>query len=96
VYFDFVLPAAVPTTERQPSPHALNNALDAAILSFAGERWQKVAKIIYLASDGAADGTDFDAIEARIRALVDDGKLEAKGDLSRWRFSEIRRAQSSK
>jgi hypothetical protein len=85
-----VLLAAILTTECQPRPHAVNKALDAVILSFAGERWQKVAKIIYLASDGAADGTDFDAIEARIRALVDDGKLEAKGDLSRWRHSEVR------
>jgi len=36
-----------------------------------------------------------DAIEARIRALVDAGKLEAAGNLSRWGHSEVRRAQLS-
>jgi Protein of unknown function len=74
----------------------MNDPLDALILSFASERWQKVAKMIAVVSDRAGDGTNFDAIADRIRALVDDGKLQAEGDLSRWRFSEVRLTQSSK
>jgi hypothetical protein len=74
----------------------MSNTLDALILSSVNGRWQKVAKIIRVVSERAADGTNFDAIAARIRALVDDGKLQAEGDLSRWRHSEIRLRQSSK
>jgi len=73
----------------------MNDPWDALILSSASERWQKVAKIITLVSERAGNGPNFDAIAARIRALVDDGKLEAKGDLSRRRYSEVRRPQSS-
>jgi uncharacterized protein DUF3658 len=72
----------------------MNESLDARILAAASAGWRKVARIVAQVSDRAADGKDFDAIEARIRALVDDGKLEAKGDLSRWRFSEVRRPQA--
>ena len=72
----------------------MNETLDALILLLASERWQKVAKIITVVSDRAGEGTKFDAIEARIRALVDDGKLQAKGDISRWRYSEVRRVPS--
>lgn len=74
----------------------MNDPLDALILSCASERWQKVAKIIAVASERAGDGTNFDTTAARIRALVDDGKLQAEGDLSRWRYSEVRLPQSSK
>ncbi len=73
----------------------MNDMFDALILSTANERWQKVAKIIGQVSDRVGDGPHFDAIAARIRALVDEGKLEAKGDVSRWRYSEVRRPQSS-
>jgi hypothetical protein len=74
----------------------VSNALDALILSSASERWQKVAKIIAVVSERAGDGANFDAIAARIRALVDAGKLQAEGDLSRWRYSEVRLPQLSK
>jgi hypothetical protein len=74
----------------------MSSALDALILSAASERWQKVARIIAVVSQRAGDGTNFDAIAARIRDLVDDGKLQAEGDLSRWRHSEVRLPQSSK
>jgi len=74
---------------------AMDDTWDAMILSAASERWQKVARIIAVVSERAGNGKHFEAITARIRALVDDGKLEAKGDLSRWRYSEVRRPQSS-
>lgn len=68
----------------------MDNTVDSLILSSASERWQKVAKIIAVVSDRAGDGTNFDAIAARVRALVNDGNLEVKGDLSRWGYSEVR------
>jgi hypothetical protein len=67
--------------------------LDSLILSSASNRWQKVAKIIALVSEHQSNTADIAAVETRIRALVKDGKLEAKGDLSQWRFSEVRRTQ---
>jgi hypothetical protein len=69
----------------------MNEALDALILSLTSERYQKVAKIITLVSDHAAEGTKFEAIAERIRALVAEGKLQGAGDLTRWTHSEIRR-----
>jgi Protein of unknown function len=74
----------------------MNDLLDMLILSSASERWQKVARIVALVSDRASDETKLDAIADRIQALVDDGKLQAEGDLSRWRYSEVRLPQSSK
>lgn len=68
----------------------MDNAWDDLILSETGERWLKVARIIGRVSDRVAGGPHFDEVAARIRTLVDEGKLEAKGDLSRWRFSEVR------
>jgi hypothetical protein len=72
----------------------MNETLDALILSFARERWLKVARIIGQVSERTGEETKLDAIAIRIRALVDDGRLEAKGDLSRWRYSEVRRVHS--
>jgi hypothetical protein len=73
----------------------MNDRLDPLILSAASDRWQKVAKIIALASDGGSDPVNVPAIASRIASLVDEGKLEAKGDVSNWRFSEVRRPKSS-
>jgi hypothetical protein len=74
----------------------MNSSLDRLILSSVTERWKKVAKIIAVVSDRAGDNTaNLDAIAARICALVDEGKLEGKGDLSRWGHSEVRRDPSS-
>jgi hypothetical protein len=70
----------------------MNNRIDTLILSLTSDRWQKVARIVALASDRAAEGEDFEMIAGRICVLVEEGKLQAKGDLSRWRHSEIRRA----
>jgi hypothetical protein len=69
----------------------MNKFIDTLILSLTSDRWQKVARIIALVSDRVAEGTDFEIIAARIRVLVEEGKLQAKGDLSRWRHSEVRR-----
>jgi hypothetical protein len=73
----------------------MQNVLDSLILSTATERWQKVARIVALVSGHTGDDISPDAIAERIRALVDSGKLEAKGDVSRWGHSEVRHTQSS-
>jgi hypothetical protein len=71
------------------------SAWDDLISSETCERWLKVARIIGRVSDRVPNGPHFEEVAARIQALVNDGKLEAKGDLSRWLYSEIRHAQSS-
>jgi Protein of unknown function len=73
----------------------MDDTWDAMILSAASARWQKAARIITVVSDRVADGLHFDAVAERIHALVDEGKLEAKGDISRWRYSEVRLPQPS-
>jgi hypothetical protein len=73
-------------------PRHMNKLMDTLILSLTTDRWQKVARIIALVLDRAPDGTDFEMMAGRIRVLVEEGKLQAKGDLTRWTHSEIRRA----
>lgn len=72
----------------------MDELLDALILTCAIERLQKVAKIVAQVADRAGAGISFDSIAARIQTLVEEGKLEAKGDLSRWRYSEVRVSRS--
>jgi hypothetical protein len=72
---------------------ASNQYIDGLILSTAVSQWRKVAFIIATVltvcdNDGIRI-SDY-AISGRIRALVDEGKLEAQGNLSRWRHSEVR------
>jgi hypothetical protein len=73
----------------------LETELDQVILSFCSERWQKVAKIIGntlkaleprdISINGAAEKVD-----ERMAALVGSGRLEAQGNIKRWRYSEVR------
>jgi hypothetical protein len=72
----------------------MDNAWDELIFSETCERWLKVARIIGRVSDRVPNGPHFEEVAARIRALVNEGKLEAQGDLSRWLYSEVRLAQS--
>jgi hypothetical protein len=74
----------------------MDNILDTLIFTCASERWQKVARVIAQVADRAPAGINFDTIAARIKALVGDGKLEAKGDLSRWGHSEVRQGDRAK
>jgi Protein of unknown function len=67
--------------------------VDGLILSFAKVQWRKVAMIIsQVLSECRRRGVDVDedGIAERICALVEDGQVEAQGDLSRWRHSEIK------
>jgi hypothetical protein len=63
------------------------------ILSAAGPQWLKVARI---AADVLKEcerndlESSKDAIVAGVRVLVADGRLEAQGNLARWRHAEVR------
>lgn len=70
--------------------------LDQLLLSFCNRRWLKVARIAGKALDAIEkrgtkfDGTFADRIDARMAALVESRQLEAKGNIQRWRYSEVR------
>ena len=68
-----------------------DSEIDAAILSVASDRWQKVAMITARVAppDESSDG-DYHQVAERIITLVDNGQLESDGDLTRWRHSEVR------
>jgi hypothetical protein len=67
---------------------------DAELLSHVTERWQKVAMVVSKTmmkvwDDPILNVSDL-VLASRIRALAAAGRLEAKGDLMRMGFSEIR------
>jgi len=62
--------------------------LDKLIIARVEKEWRKVAFIV--ASVGQASDVPYDDIAARIAVLVQAGQLEARGDISKWRNSEIR------
>ena len=65
--------------------------LDKLILSFVTDRFQKTAMVIakVFFHCGLHSPVGEDDIGARVYALVHQGKLEALGDLTQWRFSEV-------
>lgn len=71
----------------------MDDMWDNLIFSETREHWLKVARIIGRVSDRVPNGPHFEQIEARIRALVNEGKLEARGDVTQWLFSEVRLPQ---
>jgi hypothetical protein len=70
--------------------------IDQLILSFCNTRWQKVAKIIGKILQVFEErqirwNTAFAVtIDARMAIPVRNGKLEAQGNIRKWRFSEVR------
>jgi hypothetical protein len=67
--------------------------VDDLVLSFAKVQWRKVAMIISKVLDECGRlGINIDehGVAERVCALVDDGQLEAQGNLSQWRHSEVR------
>jgi len=67
--------------------------LDRLVLTEATARWVKVARIVARVGQSEIDlDTDkgYQLIADRIVALVSAGELEAQGDLTNWRFSEVR------
>lgn len=76
-------------------PHTADpDALDALILASADADWCKVAVFIAKVVDAAkAQGaeTSGQAVAQRVYALVEAGTLESKGNVRRWRASEVRK-----
>ena len=68
------------------------NDIDHVVLSLAKDRWRKVAMIIAQSEAllGEMTERDCNVVAERIEALVAAGKLEAQGNLKRWRWSEVR------
>jgi hypothetical protein len=67
--------------------------IDGVVFRFAQPRWLKVARIILEVLHDCERNqveTTASTIATSIRRLVEQGKLEAQGDISRWRYSEVR------
>jgi hypothetical protein len=75
-------------------PDSVSEAdLDSIIFSFVRPRWMKTAKVLSDAYDRCltlALPIDHQMLAARIEALGDADRLEAAGDLRKWRYSEVR------
>ena len=70
--------------------------IDDAILAVVEPTWRKVAMIVgkaakKLGPDFPDDDSSYQVVARRIQVLAQDGRLIAQGDLSRWRYSEVRR-----
>jgi len=70
--------------------------IDRLLLAHSDKHWRKVARVIAQTMQALEvrgvqiSGGVADAIDARIKALVDRGQLEAEGDIRKWRYSEVR------
>ena len=69
--------------------------LDLILLSVTGKNWTKVAMVLARAAEEAGvkfSGDDkYEVLAKRIEVLVSDGLLASQGDISKWRFSEVKR-----
>jgi len=80
-----------------PTLSAPDDVLDSLVLSSADEEWRKVAVFIARVVDAAKERghvTSGQIVAQRIYALVEAGRLEARGNVRRWRAGEVRAAQS--
>jgi hypothetical protein len=70
---------------------------DDALFSNTSDRWLKAARVIGQTMAGDWDDCRFQCgdtlLSVRLRALVEAGRLEGQGDLSRIQHSEVRRLQ---
>jgi hypothetical protein len=68
--------------------------LEKEILLMSKSSWQKVAMVIarvmHEKNPGVPKEREAALVFERIEALVLTGKLEAQGDIRKWRFSEVR------
>lgn len=80
------------------APQPFNDSdIDEVLLSFAGKQWRKVAMLVAQTVEAmGSEGSDkHDLVAARVKALIDCNVLDAQGDISRWRHSEVRLAPSA-
>src|SRR5262249_695807 len=78
---------------RALSTESIEN-IDAVLLAQVSVQWRKVAMVVGLAMSALEDrriGIPDIYYAQRVRLLVERGMLEAEGDLSRMRYSEVRR-----
>lgn len=69
------------------------SSISEAILGNCRPTWLKVALVVAFAQRDLAfsdNETTYDSVALELTKLVETGKLEAVGDLSDWRHSEIR------
>lgn len=70
--------------------------IDQLLLAFCETRWRKVARVIGGSFEILEDcgirpsGTIAKIIDMRVASLVGSGRLEAQGNIRKWRFSEVR------
>ena len=79
-----------------PPPSAPGDLLDGLVLNSADAEWRKIAVFIARVVDAAkARGheTSGQIVAQRIYALVEAGRLEARGNVRRWRAGEVRAPQ---
>ena len=70
-----------------------NAEIDGHILACCDEQWRKVARIVLQASERASlqdKEYGLDIVARRRRVLVMKHRLEAAGNVWRWRRSEVR------
>jgi hypothetical protein len=72
-----------------------SSQIDDAILAVALPHWRKVAMVIAKTSERlgsfSTDGdVQYHSYAERIEALVREGRLIAQGDITKWRYSEVR------
>jgi len=72
---------------------------DSLLMSFVTDKWQKVSMVFSLATiscwDDGIDQTDFPFLAARMRALVESGRLEIRDETARdIVFGEVRLARA--
>ncbi len=68
--------------------------IDGLVVWVAKPQWLKVARIIVdvlRECERSGVATEASAVADSIRHMVEQGRLEAQGDLSKWRHSEVRR-----
>ncbi|MEI2431208.1 DUF3658 domain-containing protein [Lysobacter yananisis] len=69
--------------------------IDTALLNACDHRWRKVAWVVGTVMDNMPDrvpGIPDSFYAKRVAEMVATGRLEAQGDLSRMRYSEVRLA----
>ena len=67
--------------------------LNECILSHVHHEWRKVAMVLGSAlNECRSKGIEVsnEALEGSLRKLIERGRIEAQGDVSKWRFSEVR------
>jgi len=82
---DVVLPASVTEPD-----------VDKLIFAALKENWRKVAMIVgnvFQACKTRSIPLSDEAIAARIQELAENGQIESQGNLTKWRYSEVRLRQ---